>query len=251
VELNLIAQDLSAYGRDTGEYDLYKLLNKLAELDKLEWIRLLYFYPEHITDRLVEAFLSSDKIVRYLDIPIQHASDKILKSMRRNITRNDLSTILNSLKSQVPDLSIRTSVIVGYPGESEEDFKMLCDFIAEQRFDHLGCFAYSQEEGTAAAKLPDQIHQELKEERLNIVMTLQKEISRQNLQQKLGQTLPVLVEGRSQETDLLFSGRLPTQAPEVDGVVYINDGDVKPGQIQRVKITECHEYDLIGHVVDK
>lgn len=252
LEINLIAQDLAAYGRDfatSDGTDLLKLLRELVKVDGLQWIRPLYVYPENISDGFLEFFAEQPKIVKYMDIPSQHASDDILKRMNRGIDRQGLRGIFKKLRSTLPDMAIRTSVMVGFPGETEDDFQQLLDFVEEQRFRHLGCFSYSQEEGTVAGRMPDQIPEELKSERLARVMALQKGISKGNLEAFLGQTLPVLVEGPSPESDLLWQGRLSTQAPEVDGVVYLNDGPVKAGVIQMVKITETHDYDLVGEVV--
>jgi ribosomal protein S12 methylthiotransferase len=249
-EINLIAQDLAAYGRDrTDQADLFALLKALAAVEGLKWIRCLYVYPEHISDEFLEFFATEPKIVKYLDIPVQHAADPVLKRMNRNVTRDELRTILAKVRARVPDVAIRTSVMVGFPGETEADFQQLCDFVAEQKFRHLGCFTYSQEEGTVAGRLPDQIDDETKTRRQAAIMEIQQGVSRAHMQAYVGQILPVLVEGPSQETELLWQGRLSTQAPEVDGVVYLNDGAVKAGTIQNVRISEAHDYDLVGEVV--
>ncbi len=249
VEVNLIAQDLAAYGRDRGDTNLFELLQALVKIDGLQWIRCLYVYPEYIDDEFLEFFATQPKIVKYLDIPIQHASDRILKSMNRDVSRDQLITILDRVRTRVPDVAIRTSVMVGFPGETDEDFAQLRDFVRDQRFRHLGCFAYSQEEGTVAGRMKDQIDEETKQARLAEIMEIQQQVSQDLLTRYRGQILPVLVEGISQETELLLQGRLATQAPEVDGVVYINDGPAKPGTIQMVRITETHAYDMVGEVV--
>jgi ribosomal protein S12 methylthiotransferase len=249
-EINLIAQDLAAYGRDWGESDLLPLLRQLVEIDGIEWIRLLYVYPENISDEFVEFFASHPKICKYLDIPVQHASDEILQKMNRGVTRNDLRQAFTRLRERVPGIAIRTSVMVGFPGETEEQFLELKEFVEEMRFEHLGCFIYSQEEGTVAGRMPNQVPEEVKARRQAEIMELQKELSRENMQKFVGQTLPVLVKGLSEESELLAEGRLSIQAPEVDGVVYINEGDFKPGTIQMVRITEAHDYDLVGKIVD-
>lgn len=249
-EINLIAQDLAAYGRDWGSSDLLPLLKALVEVEGIEWIRLLYVYPENISDEFIEFFASHPKIVKYLDIPVQHASDALLKKMNRDISRDGLRTIFGKLRATVPGLAIRTSVMVGFPGESDEDFLELKEFVMEQRFDHLGCFTYSQEEGTVAGRMKDQIDEDTKLDRQAEIMAVQREISADRLIDYVGKTVKVLVKGLSDESDLLAEGRLSTQAPEVDGVVYINDGDFKAGTIQNVLITDSHDYDLVGRVID-
>lgn len=249
-EINLIAQDLAAYGRDWGSSDLLELLKALVEVDGIDWIRLLYVYPENISDEFIEFFASHPKIVKYLDIPVQHASDNLLKKMNRDISLDGLRTIFGKLRASVPGLAIRTSVMVGFPGETDEDFLELKDFVMEQRFDHLGCFTYSQEEGTVAGRMKDQIDEDTKLDRQAEIMAVQREISADRLIDYVGRTVQVLIKGLSDESDLLAEGRLSTQAPEVDGVVYINDGDFKPGTIQNVLITDSHDYDLVGRVID-
>jgi len=249
-EINLIAQDLAAYGRDWGSSDLLELLKALVDVEGIEWIRLLYVYPENISEEFIEFFASHPKIVKYLDIPVQHASDNLLKKMNRDISRDGLRSIFGKLRERVPGLAIRTSVMVGFPGETAEDFKLLKDFVLEQRFDHLGCFTYSQEEGTVAGRMSQQIDEDLKLERQEELMALQREISADRLIDYVGKVVKVLVKGLSDESDLLAEGRLSTQAPEVDGVVYINDGAFKPGTIQNVLITDSHDYDLVGRVID-
>ncbi len=249
-EINLIAQDLAAYGRDWGESDLLPLLRQLVEIEGIEWIRLLYVYPENISEDFIEFFAQHPKICKYLDIPVQHASDDLLKSMNRGVTREDLRRTFARLRERVPGIAIRTSVMVGFPGETEEQFQDLKDFVDEQAFEHLGCFTYSQEEGTVAGRMPNQVEDEVKTRRQGEIMELQKEISRDHLQDFVGQILPVLVKGLSEESELLAEGRLSIQAPEVDGVVYINEGQFKPGTIQLVEITDAHDYDLVGRIVE-
>lgn len=249
-EINLIAQDLAAYGRDWGSSDLLELLKALVEVEGIEWIRLLYVYPENIDDEFIAFFASHPKIVKYLDIPVQHASNRILKLMNRDVSQEELRSQFNKLRSAVPGIAIRTSVMVGFPTESDSDFAELKNFVQEMQFEHLGCFTYSQEEGTVAGRMQGQIDEEIKLERQAEIMELQQAISAQKLKGMIGQIVPVLIDGLSEETDLLAQGRLATQAPEVDGVVYINDGDFKAGEIQLVKITEAYDYDLVGHVVE-
>lgn len=247
-EVNLIAQDLAAYGRDWGSSDLLPLLKALEAVDGLQWIRMLYVYPENIDEPFIEYFASQEKLVKYLDIPVQHGSDAILQKMNRDVSGADMRVLVRRLRQTIPDIAIRTSVMVGFPGETEDDFQQLLDFVKELEFDHLGCFTYSQEEGTVAGRLPEQISEEVKKERQAVIMEAQKEISRKRLQRFVGQTFPVLVRGISDESEWLAEGRLPWQAPEVDGVVYINDGKFQAGAIQNVKITEAFDYDLIGRV---
>jgi ribosomal protein S12 methylthiotransferase len=249
VEVNLIAQDLAAYGRDTKDVDLLALLKALVAIDGLQWIRCLYVYPENISDELLELFASEPKLVKYLDVPVQHASDDLLKRMNRQVTQRQMRDIFGKLRARIPDIAIRTSVMVGFPGETEADFEELKAFVRDMRFRHLGCFSYSQEEGTVAGRMPDQIADDVKEARRAEIMAIQQEVSREGLKSYVGKTLPVLVEGPSQETELLWQGRLSTQAPEVDGLVYLNDGPMKAGTIQLVHVTDAHDYDLVGEVV--
>jgi ribosomal protein S12 methylthiotransferase len=248
-EINLIAQDLAAYGRDKGSDDLLPLLKELVQIEGLQWIRPLYMYPENIHADFMEFFAKESKMVPYLDIPVQHASAPILKAMKRPIEPQELEDRIQNLRKKVPHIAIRTSVMVGFPGETEEDFQVLFEFVKKMKFDHLGCFTYSKEEGTVAGRMENQIPEEIKEARKAKIMELQRGISAQRLKSYVGQVLPVLLEGPSQEHELLWQGRLPFQAPEVDGVVYINDGSLEAGQIKSVMITESHDYDLVGHVL--
>ncbi len=248
-EINLIAQDLAAYGRDLNETDLLQLLKALVKIDGLKWIRLLYVYPENISDEFLEFFASEEKIVKYLDIPVQHGSNSVLKRMNRDVSREEIVATVNKLRSKVPTVAIRTSVMVGFPGETCEEFEDLKSLVQELKFDHLGCFSYSQEEGTVAGRMPDQVDEDTKQQRQEEIMTLQKDISREKLKRFVGKRIPVLVSGPSDESDLLWQGRMSVQAPEVDGVVYLNDGPVKAGNIQYVEITDSYEYDLVGRVI--
>ena len=248
-EVNLIAQDLAAYGRDRGTDELLPLLKELVKIPDLQWIRMLYVYPENISDDFMDFFANEPKLVKYLDIPVQHASNGILKSMNRSVTREEIEATVRKLRSMIPGMSIRTSVMVGFPGESEQDFHELKKFVVDMKFDHLGCFTYSKEEGTVAARMKDQVPEEVMMKRHGEIMEIQKAISAEIQQSKIGQILEVLVKGLSDESDFLFEGRLSTQAPEVDGCVYINDGEVQVGQIQTVEITDAFEYDLVGRVV--
>jgi len=249
VEVNLIAQDLAAYGRDLGSDQLLPLLKELVKVDGLRWVRMLYVYPENISDEFLEFFASERKLVKYLDVPMQHGSDSVLKRMNRQVTRQQLIESVKQLRARIPNVAIRTSVMVGFPGETDAEFQELLDFVEEMKFDHLGCFSYSQEEGTVAGRMKDQIDEATKRERLEKVMLLQKEISAERLKNYKGSLQDVLILGASSESELLLEGRLATQAPEVDGVVLINDGPAKVGFIQKVHITETHDYDLVGEVV--
>ncbi len=249
-EINLIAQDLAAYGRDWGSSDLLELLKKLVKIEGIEWIRLLYVYPENISEEFIDFFAREAKLVKYLDIPVQHASDRILKLMNRDVSKDEMRQIFAKLRERVPGVSIRTSVMVGFPGETQADFEELKSFVEEQKFNHLGCFSYSKEEGTVAGRMSEQVDEDVKALRLSEIMGIQREISRAHQEAFVGTYQQVLVKGLSEETDLLGEGRLSTQAPEVDGVVYINEGRFIPGAIQSVLITEAHDYDLVGKIVD-
>ena len=251
-EINLVSQDSTAYGKDLGtRTGLGDLLKALAKVDGIEWIRLHYAYPIGLPDGLLEALRDEPKVVPYLDIPLQHASGPMLKAMRRGVKRAGQERILERIKTAVPDISVRTTFIVGFPGETEEDFQELCDFVRDQQFDHVGVFTYFQEEGTPAAELDGQVPDDVKDARQAELMRIQAEISRNKLEKMVGQVLPVLIEGTAEESDLLLRGRTWFQAPDVDGQVYINMApeDVQVGQIRAVRITEAGDYDLVGEVV--
>lgn len=249
-ELILVAQDTTAYGRDLNPpTDLSVLLTRLAEIRGLDWLRVMYAYPSGVTEKLIQIMIREPKICPYLDLPLQHSSPAVLKRMGRG-RMADPADLLIRLKRVFPDLSLRTTLMVGFPGETEEDFSHLLEFVEKFRFDHLGVFKFSREQGTGAARFPNQISEEVKEERRAKIMTLQRSISREHNKNMVGQIEPVLVEGLSPETDLLLVGRTRTQAPEVDGQVIINKGEAKKGDIVPVLITESHDYDLIGEIVD-
>ena len=254
VELNLVAQDLTHYGEDIGQADaLAELVVALGDVDRLRWVRLMYVYPDNFTDSLIDAMAQTDNCLPYIDMPLQHASDQVLKRMNRRTSRRQVETLLTKLRRRVDDLVLRTTILVGHPGETEADFESLCDFVGEQRFDHLGCFMYSQEEGTLSARMPDQVQTVIKRHRHARIMAMQQPIARQHMNDRVGRRLEVLVEGLSDETDLLLQGRSWAQAPEIDGLVYINDApaDIGRGQIRDVQITEVvGDYDLLGHVID-
>ena len=248
-ELILIAQDLTYYGIDNyGKPMLSTLLRKLCKVEGIEWIRLLYCYEERIDDELIRTIASEDKICNYIDIPIQHASDKILDNMNRATTNKSLYRTLSKLRSQIPDIHIRTTLIVGFPGETEEDFNILSDFVSDQKFSRLGVFTYSREEGTAAATMDNQIPEDIKQERLDCIMMKQMEISLEGNRKKIGKTLDVIVD--SMEEEGVYSGRTRYDAPEIDNsVVFTSNSVHKPGDIVPVEILEAYDYDLEGREV--
>ena len=248
-EINLIAQDTTAFGLDRNDPEaLSRLLEKLDETPGLQWIRLLYSYPDRITDRLLHTIANSCKVVPYLDIPIQHSAPAVLTAMGR--PPESPERIIDKIRAIVPGAALRTSVMVGFPGETRAEFKSLLAFMEQVRFDHAGVFAYSPEAGTRAARLPARPGKKTAENRRAALMEAQREISRLKLAQRVGQILPVLIEGRHPDTDLLLAGRLPTQAPEVDGCVIITAGHAAPGEIRRVQITAAHDYDLEGVILN-
>ena len=248
-ELILIAQDTTAYGSDLAQpYSMIPLLNELLKIDSFQWLRLLYLRPERITPAFLGLMAREERICPYLDLPIQHVSDRILKGMNRPYGHKDLERLIQQIRRTLPQAALRTTVMVGFPGEREEDFQELLQFVSETAFDHLGVFRYSPEEGTPAAGYADQVPEEIGQARLDLIMERQKEISLRKNQKRVGSLEPVLVSGVSQESDLLIQGRTRFQAPDVDGVVYLTDGEPKPGEILIVKITEAHPYDLVGVV---
>ena len=251
-ELIVIAQDTTKYGVDIyGESKLAELLSKLSKIKGIEWIRFLYSYPEGITDELIQEVAQNKKIAKYFDIPIQHISDSILKKMNRKTSKKQITELLEKIRTQIPEVTLRTSLIVGFPGETNDDFKELQEFVSQAKFDKLGAFMYSKEEGTPAEKLPNQIHRNTKKSRYNKIMQEQQKISKQNLENKIGKTYDVLIEEISFDKKFLI-GRTMQDVPEIDGLVYVkvqeNDLAVeqKIGQIIKCKITEVSNYDLIG-----
>ncbi len=241
-ELILVAQDVSAYGLDQGQRRLPGLIKRLAALEGLSWLRLLYLHPEGITDELLEALTQTPKVCPYFDIPIQHASARILKAMRRPADPEALYRLFTRLRKLFPDAGLRTAVIVGFPGETEKDFAALLDFIKAVSFDHLGAFVFSPEEGTLAAKMPQQVPEEVKWARFHQLMALQKEISRKRLLSRQGQEIEVLVEGIDDQGRAY--GHAVFQAPEIDGQVLLTQGQPLPGEIVRVRVKETTDYDL-------
>ncbi len=247
-EINLIAQDLTAYGRDIG-VDLATLLDRLAGLEGRRWLRMLYTYPHSFPDGVIRGMKEHVDLCKYIDIPIQHISDRVLKSMKREGDGNEIRRLIERLRRYVPGVAIRTSLIVGYPGETDKEFDELIDFVCETRFEHLGAFIYSPEDGTTAAKLEGRVPTEIAEARRRELMDVQRELSLGNNQKYVGRIVEVLVEGVSEESEYLLQARHEGQAPDIDGVIYINDGVAKAGEFVMCEITEAHEYDLIGRII--
>ena len=250
-ELIVIAQDTTRYGEDLyGESKLPELLNKLCEIEKLHWIRVLYCYPERITDELIDVMAKQEKIVKYMDIPIQHCNDEVLKRMNRKSDHKDLVALMKKLRERIPDMTIRTTLITGFPGETEEQFEELAEFVKEMRFDRLGCFPYSQEEGTAAAEFDDQIDDEVKQRRMDNIMESQQLISEQLCTSYQDKVVEAVVEGFDKYADCFF-GRTRADAPDIDGKVFFSsETPLSVGQYVNVKITETLDYDLIGEVAE-
>jgi ribosomal protein S12 methylthiotransferase len=249
-ELNIIAQDITRYGEDLpGTPTLVDLLTALAAIEELRWIRLLYAYPDGITDQLVNLLRDEPKLCKYLDVPIQHISDTVLQRMNRRSSGSDIRRIMDRLRSEIPEIALRTSLIVGFPGETDEDFRALLAFVEETRFDRLGVFCYSREEGTPAAEMDGQVTERVKRERYKRLMKTQARVSFLCNRALIGTVEEVLVEGYSDETDLLLKGRSARQAPDIDGMVYITSGNAKVGDIVELRITDSSDYDLIGEMV--
>ncbi|HBN96428.1 MAG TPA: 30S ribosomal protein S12 methylthiotransferase RimO [Firmicutes bacterium] len=247
-ELAVIAQDTTAYGRDTGT-SIVELLTALAALD-FSWIRLLYTYPTSITDDLLQLLSGTPNLVKYVDLPLQHVSENVLRRMRRPGSYGSTKRLIEKIRERVPGVTIRSSFIVGFPGETDEDFRELLTFLTEMRLNHVGIFKYSREENSAAFDYADQIDDETKAARFRETMSLQQKLSHELNQELVGQELEVLLEFPSEESELVMVGRHQGQAPDVDGVVYIGRGTLKPGQMVTVRITEAHAYDLVGEEVD-
>jgi ribosomal protein S12 methylthiotransferase len=249
-ELSLIAQDLTAYGDDLGAGDhLVALLRRLLAETDIPWLRLLYLYPVSTTSELLQLMADQPRILPYLDIPFQHVSDRVLQKMGRRYGRQDLERLVAMIRQFLPDCAVRTTMMVGFPGETEEDVEELLDCLRRWRLEHVGVFPYEAEDGSAAADFPEKVAEEAKQERFAEVMEQQAEISKNRLRQYVGREEEVLVEGVSRETDLLLEGRTRYQAPDIDGCVYINDGKANPGDIVKVSITEAHIYDLVGGII--
>ena len=251
-ELILVAQETTVYGKDIyGKKFLHILLKKLCEIRGIRWIRILYCYPEEIYDELIETIRDEKKICHYLDIPIQHASDRILKRMGRRTSKQELIDIVGKLRKEIPDIVLRTTLITGFPGETEEDHEELKEFVDEMEFDRLGVFTYSPEENTPAAEMADQVPEEVKEERRDELMELQQEISYDRGQDRIGQELLVMIEGKVAD-ESAYIGRTYGDAPKVDGYIFVQTGELlMTGDFAKVRVTGALEYDLIGVLSDE
>jgi ribosomal protein S12 methylthiotransferase len=253
-EVTLIGQDTTCFGEDLGLKDgLALLLERLAKIDDLRWVRFLYAYPSKITGKLLETIAAHEKVCSYIDVPLQHASAGALKRMKRGGSSEIFLRSIEKMRGTVPDLTLRTSFIVGYPGESEAEFEELCEFVKAAQFDWLGVFGYSDEEGTHAFHAKEKVEPREIERRRKKLMQVQKQISRRKKKSLIGRQLDVLAEGPSAETELLWEGRTEMHAPEIDGKLFINDfGDresLTPGEFYRCEVTEAHDYDLIARIV--
>jgi len=250
-EINLIAQDVTAFGAERGNGpELPALLRELVKIEGLVWLRLLYAYPDGITDELLDLIAAEEKICSYLDLPIQHIDDRILAAMNRRVDESDIRALLQRIRTRIPEMTLRTSLIVGFPGESDAQFRKLLAFVEEGHFERLGAFRYSREDGTPAAKLDNQVPERTKQARVKRLMKAQARVSlKKNLALK-GRIEPTLIEGYSEETELLLRGRSVRQAPDVDGQVYITSGQADVGDIVNLKITDSSEHDLIGEICE-
>jgi len=251
-EIILVAQDSTRYGLDLGVRDgLAYLLRRLGKLDGIRWIRVMYAYPATMSDAVLDTIASEDKVAKYVDIPLQHASESVLKRMKRPTGRGNLLGLVEKMRERVPGLSLRSSFIVGFPGETADDFGELLHFVEQAQLDNVGVFTYSDEEGTASFDLADRVPARVKESRRRKLLALQKRISQRKNRARIGQLHEVLVEGPHADSDLLLRGRLSTQAPEIDGAVIINDGSAEAGEFVQCEITDAHPYDLVARLVSK
>jgi ribosomal protein S12 methylthiotransferase len=249
-EINVISQDVTRYGSDLADGEtLEALLRRLAAIEGIQWIRLLYAYPDGITEGLIGLIRDEPKICKYLDIPIQHIADPVLKRMKRRSSEAQIRGLIATLRREIPGIALRTSLIVGFPGETVDDFAGLMQFVEQTQFDRLGVFCYSREENTPAASLPDQISERVKRERYRKLMRAQARLSFRRNRALIGATEQVIVEGYSEETDLLLKGRSSRQAPDIDGQVYITSGTAEVGDIVSLRVTDSSDYDLIGEIV--
>ena len=251
-ELIIVAQETTVYGTDLyGKKTLHILLKKLCQIKGIRWIRVLYCYPEEIYDELIQVMKEEKKICHYLDLPIQHASDRILRRMGRRTTRKQLTDIITKLRREIPDIVLRTSLITGFPGETQEDHEELMEFVDEMEFDRLGVFTYSPEEGTPAESMEDQVPEEVKEDRRDEIMSLQQEISLDKGSERIGQELLVMIEGKV-SGESAYIGRTYADAPKVDGYIFVQTGELlMTGDFARVRVTGALEYDLIGELADE
>lgn len=245
-ELILIAQDTTKYGTDIyGKPMLVELMKEISKIDKIKWIRFLYAYPETISDDLIKLVKEDNKICKYFDIPIQHISDTVLKRMNRQSDGKSIRKLISKIRKEIPEVVLRTTVMVGFPGETKEDFEELYEFLQEAKFDKLGCFAYSKEDGTPAARIKEQIHPMTKKSRYNKIMSLQKEISKQNLEKRKGQDIETLIEGKSFDGKT-YIGRTYMDVPDIDGIAYLNTNkNLQEGEFTKAKIVDVSNYDLI------
>ena len=248
-EIILIAQNTTDYGIDLySKYSLAKLIKEISKIEDLKWIRVLYLYPDHFTEELIEEFKNNDKLVNYVDMPLQHISDDVLKRMNRKTSKDHIIKTLKNLRKSAPDIVIRTTFIVGFPGESDDDFNQLVDFIEDTKFDKLGVFEYSKEEGTRAASLDEQISDSIKEERKNEIMAIQSEISAEILSKKIGKRLEVLIEEEVDEEN--YVGRTYMDSPEIDGVTYVHSAkSLEIGSFVQVDVVDSLDYDLVGEII--
>ena len=249
-EIILVAQETTLYGKDLyGEKSLHKLLRELCKISGLRWIRILYCYPEEITDELIQVIKEEDKICNYLDLPIQHASDGILKRMGRRTSKEQLVEIIGKLRKEIPDIAIRTTLITGFPGETQEQHEELMEFVDEMEFDRLGVFTYSPEEDTPAAVMPDQIPEDVKEDRQAELMELQQEIAFDLAEEMIGREVLVMIEGKVADENA-YVGRTYKDAPNVDGLIFVeSEEELMSGDFARVRITGALEYDLMGEII--
>ena len=250
-EINLLAQETTEYGIDLyGDKKLAALMKELCKIEGLKWLRTYYMHPEYVTDELIEVMKSEDKICKYFDVPIQHVSDNILRNMARAKNGEQVKSVLNRIRKAIPDATIRTTLIVGFPGETEENFQELKEYVREFEFDYAGVFKYSREEDTVAYNLPDQVPEEIKERRYAELVNLQSEIAERKNRRFLGQEIEVMIDGVSSESEYLLEGRTRGQALEIDGKVLTTDGTARPGEIVKVKVEQNFEYDFVGPIVE-
>ena len=251
-EFNIISQDTTMYGFDLAMKDgLERLLKGMAKIDGVEWMRLLYCYPTFLNSDVIDYIASEEKVCRYIDVPLQHTHDEMLKSMKRQETEGGVRKMIEELRLKIPEIALRTTFITGFPGETDEHFKHMLRFICEMQFDHVGIFTYSDEEGTTAFDYPGRVPEEVKEERKNILMEFQKEITLRKNQEKVGQIESVLVEGFDAQENYIMTGRLASQAPDIDGQVILEKCEAEPGEIIPVRITAAADYDLVAEPVSQ
>lgn len=250
-EINLLAQETTEYGIDLyGDKKLAALMKELCKIEGLKWLRTYYMHPEYVTDELIEVMKSEEKICKYFDVPIQHVSDNILRNMARAKGGEQVKDVLNRIRKAIPEATIRTTLIVGFPGETEKNFQELMDYVREFEFDYAGVFKYSREEDTVAYNLPNQVPEEIKEKRYAELVNLQSEIAERKNRRLLGEEIEVMIDGVSSESEYLLEGRTRGQALEIDGKVLTTDGTAKPGEIVKVKFEQNFEYDFVGPIVE-